>query len=203
MNSRAVLPGDVRGRGQAKATRLRFGFVKRFRRNDDGSTAVEFAFVSVPFFALLFAIIETALVFWTNQVLETAVADASRTLYTGQFQRANGALEGDDLRDAFRDTVCARVVALFDCAGGLRVDVRAFADFGAVSLPSVLNDEGAVDPTAFVVQSSAERQVVILRAAIEYPVFVNLLGGMKGDLANGRRLIMATAAFRNEPFGQP
>lgn len=177
--------------------------IKRFRRNEDGSTAVEFAFVSVPFFALLFAIIETALAFWTGQVLETAVADASRTIYTGQFQRANQGLSDEAKRDAFRDAVCSRVVALFDCAGGLRVDIRAFSDFGAVTLPGAVDDEGAFDEESFGFQDSAERQVVIVRAAIEYPVFVNLLGGMEGNLANGRRLIMATSAFRNEPFGQP
>jgi len=43
----------------------------RFRRSRRGSVAVEFALVAPLFFALLFAIIETAIVFFAGQVLET------------------------------------------------------------------------------------------------------------------------------------
>ncbi len=40
--------------------------IVRFGRKDDGAAAVEFAFVVVPFFAILFAIIELALVFFAE-----------------------------------------------------------------------------------------------------------------------------------------
>ena len=56
--------------------------LRRFRRNRRGSAAVEFALVAPIFFALLFAIIETAIVFFAGQVLETGVQDSSRMIYT-------------------------------------------------------------------------------------------------------------------------
>ena len=40
--------------------------LRRFRRNRRGSAAVEFALVAPVFFALLFAIIETAIVFFAE-----------------------------------------------------------------------------------------------------------------------------------------
>ena len=44
-----------------------------------------------------------------------------------------------------------------------------------------------------------------MRLMYEWPVYVSLFGldGLLGDMKNGkpRRLIMATSAFRNEPFG--
>lgn len=43
--------------------------LRRFGRNRRGSAAVEFALVAPVFFALIFAIIETALVFFAGQVL--------------------------------------------------------------------------------------------------------------------------------------
>jgi len=58
--------------------------LRRFRRNRRGSAAVEFALVAPVFFALLFAIIETALVFFAGQVLETGVQDSGRLLFTNQ-----------------------------------------------------------------------------------------------------------------------
>ena len=43
--------------------------LRRFRRNRRGSAAVEFALVAPVFFALLFAIIETAIVFFAVEIL--------------------------------------------------------------------------------------------------------------------------------------
>ena len=63
--------------------------LRRFRRNRRGSAAVEFALVAPVFFALLFAIIETAIVFFASQVLETVTQNSARQIMTGQAQDAN------------------------------------------------------------------------------------------------------------------
>src|ERR1035441_3383872 len=60
--------------------------LRRFRRSRRGSAAVEFALVAPLFFALLFAIIETALMFFASQVLETVTQDSARMILTGQAQ---------------------------------------------------------------------------------------------------------------------
>ena len=44
---------------------------RRFRHNRRGSAAVEFALVAPVFFALLFAIIETGIIFFAGQILQT------------------------------------------------------------------------------------------------------------------------------------
>lgn len=183
--------------------RFRLRFVRRMCRDETGATTIEFAFVAVPFFALLLAIIETAVVFWTQQVLETAVADASRRIYTGQFQAAHRDVADEAaLREAFRDEICRHVVALFDCDGTLRVDVRSYAGFDGVTFGPVVDEEGALDDDAFAFEPSDAGQVVVVRAAIDYPIFTGVLDASDANLGNGRRLIMASAAFRNEPFGE-
>ena len=60
--------------------------MRRFARRNDGAAAVEFGMVAAPFLALMFAIMETALVFFASQTLETAVADSARLIMTGQAQ---------------------------------------------------------------------------------------------------------------------
>jgi Flp pilus assembly protein TadG len=60
----------------------------RFARHQDGAAAVEFALIAVSFLALLFAILETALVFFAGQTLESAASDAGRLIMTGQAQTA-------------------------------------------------------------------------------------------------------------------
>ena len=51
------------------------GAARRLVRQQDGAAAVEFGLVAAPFLALVFAIMETAVVFFAGQALETAVAD--------------------------------------------------------------------------------------------------------------------------------
>ena len=42
--------------------------------------------------------------------------------------------------------------------------------------------------------------MVLVRVAVEYPVFVTLLNPNQANLSNGKRLLVGSATFRNEPF---
>src|SRR3982751_4753908 len=96
--------------------------LSRFRRNGRGSAVVEFALVAPMFFALLFAIIETALMFFASQVLETVTQDSARQIMTGQAQ--NAAMT----QAKFKTLVCSKVAALFDC-NGISVDIQSYTAF--------------------------------------------------------------------------
>jgi Flp pilus assembly protein TadG len=58
-------------------------------RCDSGATAVEFALVAAPFFAMLVALFQTALVFFASRVLDETTEQASRYIMTGQAQQSN------------------------------------------------------------------------------------------------------------------
>jgi Flp pilus assembly protein TadG len=72
--------------------------VRRFVRQQDGSAAVEFGMVAVTFLGLTFAILETALVFFAGQTLETAVTDSARLIMTGQAQPGGCSKEDQERR---------------------------------------------------------------------------------------------------------
>ena len=166
---------------------------KRFRSDTNGATVVEFALVATPFFALLFAIMETALVFFTEQVIELGVSDAARMVRTGQAQ--NGSFNEQD----FRNTVCGGIGGLFDCQNKLKVDVRTFDNFADTdSGPPIDADRNLVDD--FVFQPGNGGDIVVVRGFLEWPTFLPSLGNDLSNLANGNRLIMTTVTFRNEPF---
>src|ERR1041385_6553271 len=102
--------------------------VRRFDGNQRVSTAVEFGLVATPFFACMFAIFEVAMVFFADQVLDTAVADASRLILTGQAQS-----QGFQLND-FKSRICTTAVqTLFTC-NNIAVDVRAANSFSSANL---------------------------------------------------------------------
>lgn len=144
------------------------------------------------FFALLFAIIEVAMIFFASQVLETAVQDASRLILTRQAQNASMT------QDQFKTEVCKRLVSLFEC-NIVRVDVQNYgSDFGTVSITTPIDsNKKFVDNMQYNIGKAGD--IIVVRAFYQWPLFVIGLGFDASNLADGKRLLTATAAFRNEP----
>jgi Flp pilus assembly pilin Flp len=168
-------------------------FLRRFRRNRQGSAAVEFAIVAPVFFALLFAIIETAIVFLASQVLETMVQQSARMVMTGQAQ-AKSYSQSD-----FHDYVCKQIPALFSC-DSIYVDVQSYGSaFPGTPPPSQIDgSKNFINNMKYCPGTGGD--VVVVRLFYQWPLFVTGLGYDISNLAGGSRLLYATAAFRNEPF---
>ena len=155
--------------------------MRRFIRQQEGSAAVEFGMVAAPFLALIFAI------------METAVADSGRLIMTGQAQT-----QGFD-GGAFKNAVCARIFGLFDCQAGVYIDVKTFTSFAAVSMPSPVDANGNFQNN-FGYAPGGPGDIVVVRLFYQWPVYVSLLGFNLQNMSGGKRLLIATAAFRNEPY---
>jgi Flp pilus assembly protein TadG len=179
----------------SRAGRKLARFARKLTRREDGATAIEFGIVVIPFLALLFAIMEIALVFFAGQVLETAVVDSSRLIMTGQAQTG-----GFD-QAKFKTEVCNRVLGLFDCQGYVKIDVQKYTSFSGTNLSKPLDADGNVDTSSFGYNPGGACDIVVVRVVYEWPTFVRQLGLDLADLPNGKRLLMSTTAFRNEPFG--
>jgi Flp pilus assembly protein TadG len=165
---------------------------RRIRRDERGSSAVEFAIIALPFFALIGAIMETALVFLASQILESAVNDAARLIRTGQAQQSGTTAAG------FKTAICNRLYTLIDCAG-VYVDVRTVTSFTTVTTTKPIDADGNFVPTTNYDAGKAT-QIVVVKAYYEFPLVFSGFGLDLSDLANGKRLIGAVTAFRNEPF---
>jgi Flp pilus assembly protein TadG len=167
----------------------------RFRSNRRGSVAIEFSLIALPFFALLFAIIETAMVFFAGQVLETAVQDTSRVILTGQAQTGATPLT----KQTFKDAVCARLTVMFDCQNGISVDVQSYSSFTSVKIVDPI-DAGKNFLPAMQYSPGGAGDIVVVRLFYQWPLFVTGLGYNISNLTGSKRLLSATAAFRNEPY---
>jgi Flp pilus assembly protein TadG len=165
--------------------------LRRFRGDRQGSSAVEFALIATPFFMMMFAIIETALIFFANQALETATQDTARLIMTGQAQI--GAMSASQ----FKTNLCTKLSGLMDCAGGVDVDVKAYPSFSNVSISNPISGGNYVNPTTY--QPGKAGDIVVVRTFYQWPTFVTSFGYNPGNLNNNKRLLVATAAFRNEP----
>lgn len=178
----------------AGATRL-FGrsTMRRFLRRQDGATTVEFALVAAPFLALLFAIIQTAVVFYAGQVLETAAASSARLVLTGQAQAA-----GFD-QNAYRNAVCGKLSGLISCSNSLYIDVRSYSQFSSVNNSLPVDANGNLTNN-FVYQPGGPGDIVVVRLIYQWPMYVSLLGLNLSNSAGSNRLLISTVAFRNEPY---
>jgi Flp pilus assembly protein TadG len=167
------------------------GAARRLMRREDGAAAVEFALLAAPFLALMFAILETGLVFFASQTLETVAADSARQIMTGQSQGMT--------TSAFTTKVCTYVTAMFNC-NSLMIDVETYANFAAANTSLPVDSHGNVDPSKFVFQQGGPGDIVVMRLMYPWPVWMSLLGFSLSNMSGSQRLLMATVAFRNEPF---
>jgi len=174
-----------------KSAKLR-GLLGRLRDDRSGTTALEFAIVATPFFALMMAIMEVSLVFFANFTLENAVDQAGRMIRTGQVQ------EQGFNENQFKQEICNNSSALFDCMSELNIDVMKFNDFQGVSIPDPLDANGELK-SDFGYDPGTPGDVIVVRAFYEWKLFAQIPGGL-GNMPSGGRLLVATAAFRNEPF---
>jgi Flp pilus assembly protein TadG len=176
--------------------------LRRFRRNRGGSAAVEFALVAPVFFALLFAIIETALVFFASQVLESVTQNSARQILTGQAQNA-GYTSASTASDFKGKVVCpagSLATILFDCINGIYIDVENYSAFANVSLSSQIDVNGNFITNNLAYCPGNAGAIVVVRLFYQWPLFVTGLGYNIASLTGSKRLLYGTAAFRNEPF---
>jgi Flp pilus assembly protein TadG len=170
--------------------------VRRFARQDRGATAIEFGMVAMPFLALTFAILETAIIFFAGQTLESAVQNSARLILTGQAQTGGSTY---NTASQFRNNaVCPNSASfLFDCSK-IYVDVKSYTQFGDISqTPPVTNNQFDPSKTSYSLAGPGCIQVVTVYYV--WPVYVSLLSDNLNNLGNNR-LLSASAVFKNEPY---
>lgn len=171
--------------------------MRRFSNNRRGSAAIQFALVAPLFFALIFAIIETAMVFFAGQVLETGTQDSARMLFTNQAQGNSWD------QNAFKNDLCARVAALMSCSG-ISVDVESYPAGTPITISDPINGSGQfVNNFSYSPPPANSSNIVVVRAYYQWPLFVTQLGYNLANInrgsASSSKLLAATAAFRIEP----
>jgi Flp pilus assembly protein TadG len=168
----------------------------RFRRNRKGAAAVEFALVAPLFFGVLFAIIETAIVFFAGQVLEQGTAESARLMMTHQAQ------DSGMNETAFKTDLCNRIKVMFNCNGNLgtiTVDVKIFTPGTAITITDPIVNGSLNGTFAYSLPPSGSSNTVVVRAFYQWPLFVTGLGLNLANLSGSKRLLAATAAFHVEP----
>jgi Flp pilus assembly protein TadG len=125
----------------------------RLRKNEDGAAAVEFALVALPFFGLIFAVIEIGIFFFASRYLEDGVFNAGRKALT---QRLNASASCTD----FVDTIKSNVGTMLDPAK-LVVNVSVLSSFSSTS-PNLNMSDAACS-------MGASNSTILIQVSYPYP----------------------------------
>lgn len=167
---------------------------KPFWRNETGATAVEFAMVGPIFFAILFSMLETGWMMAKTAVLDDAVAQASRQIYTGQAPT----------KAAIEAAICDAAFVFSDCINNINVETTVISDFSSPPTTDVEcldSADTAFTPTVNY-STGSDSQIMFMRVCVTTKVMTPGLGvGLAlGKTSTDRFQLVSSTAFMNEPF---
>lgn len=167
-----------------------------FAKNEDGSTAIEFAIVAIPFIYMLVAIIELSLMFTSASLLEASTSAAARQIRTGAIQQA--AATPAEQEALFRDELCERATVLMSC-DEIEIESINISSFGSYDdyLPQ-FDDDGNLVSQGF--DAGGVSDVILIRSFYRYTFMTPLIGQFLGEGGTGTRPFTSTIVLQTEPY---
>ncbi|MEO0497794.1 MAG: TadE/TadG family type IV pilus assembly protein [Pseudomonadota bacterium] len=168
----------------------RRGILRRFRRDNSGVTALEFAIVGPIFMSMMFFSMESGIFFFKQNWLKHILYETSRYIQTGQLERAG------NTEEALRDFICSISDPYVNCHM-IDVDVKRFAQYSDVAFPDPVFDvAGRAQNFAFDLSGTGD--IVATRISMPHEFTTKLMhDAMLGEELNS--IVLNFSVARNEP----
>ncbi len=186
-------------------------------RQQQGSVAIEFAIIALPFFMLLWAIIEYGLILFTQVAVESATLQVAREASIGHGQ--TDALGVCSREEYVRQIIRQKTAGLIN-AESVKVSAAPVASGGVprTQTPDIcvsnnpptvgglcpggiyedVNHNGVYDATVPGLALASAGQLVELRVYYPWKVQIPFFGQFFGD--HGILMITSSTVLKNEPF---
>jgi Flp pilus assembly protein TadG len=168
--------------------------LRRFRSDAGGASAVEFAIVSLPFIAIVLAVLEFSIVYFANESLELTASKAARLVMTGQAQNSGYTAA------TFKTAMCNTLLPPLTSCDSLYLNVVTYSGFNTASVTPSYTKSGDLDTSSLSYAPGAAGSVVVVQAYYQWPIFFPLLNSGLVTQSGNRNLLIATAVFQNEPY---
>lgn len=168
--------------------------IKAYLKDRRGVTAIEFGLIATPFFFMLIGIIEMALMFTSQSLLEASTTQAARQIRTGQIQQAGG-----DMEQAFRTLVCdfAEVLIPCDDIQFQVMNINSFQDAEDFP-PPTYDEDGNLEDQGF--DPGGSDDIVMIRVAYSYPIITPLMSEVLNNDGGTHRRMISTIVLQTEPY---
>lgn len=167
-------------------------FCRKWREGREGTTAIEFSLLIIPYLMLTLGIIELSIMYTAANLLEGATGAASRQIRTGQLQQS-----GQNQEEAFREALCNYATILIRC-DDIQLEVVPLSSFYDIaSMQPQFDEEGNLISRGF--DSGGSNDRVLIRAAYRYQMLTPLVGQLIAGPGN-KRLFMSTVVLQTEPY---
>lgn len=181
----------------------------RFRRSEEGATAVEFAMIATPLIFMTFAIVESGIAFAADIVLKNATYDAARTGRTGFVS------DGSTQEVTVKQKIKSQASVIMD-VDKLVITSLAYKGFDALKKPEPfidkngngrrddgenytdVNGNGKYDLDQGAAGYGGTAQVVLYTVSYPWTFHTPILKEIVGN--NGTIQLSATAVVQNEPY---
>ena len=171
---------------------MRFTWFRNLKHNEEGSAALEFAIIGVPFVLLVVGVLEIALMFTSQSLLEASTAEAARRVRTGAIQQGGG-------EDEFKDTLCEYADTLMLCEE-LQYQVMSMDSFDEAENfpPASFDEDGNLENQEF--EAGGVSDVVMIRVAYRYKIKTPMMQIMLTNNGDGNRILLSTVVLQTEPY---
>lgn len=176
--------------------------LRRWRRSEAGSTAIEFGMVATPFFMFVFGLVGCAYYFFTVSSVEKGMDQSSRMIRTGE------AVTGKMTVDQFKKSICAGAGDWIRC-NQLQIFVKHYADWGSLNTDTpqacVDKNQNIITNTTpgtqmIAIESGNASDVVIVTACYKWDFTKNFPYLHIGNMKDGSLMLQTATAFRSEPY---
>lgn len=157
-----------------------------------GSAAIEFAILALPFFVVIFAIAEIAVMYFVDSGLDAALHKAVRQVRVGV------AKSGSWDAVKFKDVVCKELSYSFGCATKLKVRATVITNMAAITKASPISGGSLNVSEDFDLGDSGS--YVLVQAFLPWDPTFKLYTLSSAQLSDGSYVLGSAELIKNEPF---
>lgn len=188
-----------------------------FLRREEGTTAIEFAMVAVPFFMFIFGIMAVSTYFFIMTSIEKGMDQASRSIRTGQAQSEDWTV------GQFKREVCRRANSKTNTAAStsdtgpapsdsgwvncndMQIFVQTFGSWADVTPKNCLtNGKPSVNTASskdkIATYSGESSAIVLVTTCYKWKFAAKIPYIDLGQMSDGSMMMQSAASFRNEPY---
>lgn len=166
--------------------------LRSLTKDRNGSAAIEFAILALPFFVVIFAIAEIAVMYFVDSGLDAALHKTVRQVRVGV------AKSGSWDAQKFKDVLCGELSFSFDCATKLKVRATVITDMSSIVKASPISGGSLAVTEDFNLGDSGS--YVLVQAFLPWDPTFELYSISSTQLSDGSYVLGSAELIKNEPF---